>query len=108
MRRRAWRDGLENVALGFVPLVPPTGSKRIEMRSETTQTQQVTAYLRRFGKIDPLTALREFRCLRLASRILEIRKAGLDVKTTIRKAKGGARYAVYSLAAGSVRSLRNL
>ena len=62
------------------------------------QTAAVYAYLCRHGKLTPLQALEKLGSFRLASRIDELRKDGIDVKTTL-VTKNGKRFAVYSLAA---------
>lgn len=39
-----------------------------------TQKQMIAEHLRRFGTIEPLTALREYGCYRLSARIGELRE----------------------------------
>lgn len=62
-----------------------------------SQTKQILGHLRAGHAITPLDALNRFRCFRLASRINEIRRAGIDVETSILKSEDGARYAEYRL-----------
>ena len=47
--------------------------------------------------IDPLTAFNAFRCLRLASRILELKQQGHKIITEM-KEQNGKRFASYRLA----------
>ena len=48
-----------------------------------SQTNRILADLRNGQRITSLSAFRKYKCLRLASRILEIRKNGFKVKTTM-------------------------
>ncbi len=48
-----------------------------------SQNKQIAQHLQSGKKITPLGALRLFNCLRLGARIYEIKKTGLDVKTTL-------------------------
>ena len=45
-----------------------------------TQSNRVDQYIRQFGSITQLEALRDLGVMRLASRISEMRKNGMDVK----------------------------
>ena len=65
-----------------------------------TQSQKlaILADLKRGRAITPLDALRRYGSLRLSGRILELRKDGWDIKTTIIETGSGARVARYSLA----------
>lgn len=70
--------------------------------SKPTQCERVLRYMKDFGEIDTMTAIRELGCMRLASRISELKRNGHAI--TRRMAKGKNRYgesvswAVYSLA----------
>ncbi len=44
-----------------------------------TQNQEILEYLTEFGSITPLDAIREFGCMRLASRICDLKKMGYDI-----------------------------
>jgi hypothetical protein len=76
------------------------------------RSSQNAKILRHFHKVrnelTPLQGLKLYGTMRLAARILELRKQGFAIKTTIKKTKNGARIAAYSLAPGSVWTLRNL
>ena len=63
-----------------------------------TQTEQIFDHLKRNGSIDPMTALREYGCFRLAARVAELREAGHDVKTQMisRGEKRHARYVYHA------------
>lgn len=63
------------------------------------QTRQVLAHLESKGSISPLEAFGVYGITRLAARINELRKAGMEVTTDMRKDAKGTRYASYSLKA---------
>ena len=47
------------------------------------QREQVLAYIKQFGSITPLEAIREFGITRLASRVYELKKKeGIELKAT--------------------------
>lgn len=46
-----------------------------------TQKNAILTHLKRFGSIEPLTALREYGCYRLGARIADLRKDGYDIIT---------------------------
>lgn len=46
-----------------------------------TQKQLVLWHLKRFGSIEPLTALREYGCYRLGAAIFELRNEGHNIIT---------------------------
>ena len=45
-----------------------------------TQTEQILAHLKRGKSLTPIDALNEFGCFRLASRILDLRSMGYDIR----------------------------
>lgn len=53
----------------------------------TTQRERVLMYLKEFGSITPLQALKEFGIMRLAARIWELRKRGYNISKTTGIAK---------------------
>jgi hypothetical protein len=61
-----------------------------------TQNQQIKSYLEKGKSITPIDALNKFGCFRLASRINELRKDGLNIATKI-VTKDGKTYASYRL-----------
>lgn len=61
-----------------------------------TQTQQIKAALESGAAITPIDALNQFGCFRLAARIDELRKEGMDIET-ITQTRNGKRYAIYAL-----------
>ena len=61
-----------------------------------TQTQQIKAALQSGAAITPIDALNQYGCFRLAARIDELRKAGLDIET-ITETRNGKKYARYKL-----------
>lgn len=66
-----------------------------------SQCDRVVDYMRRYGSITQLDALREFGCMRLASRISDLKRQGVYVKTTMETSKNrygeSVSYARYSL-----------
>lgn len=46
-----------------------------------TQTNRILQYMRNFGSITPLEALKEFGVLRLGAIIYNLRRAGFDIET---------------------------
>lgn len=52
-----------------------------------TQRDKIIAYIKKHGSITPLDALREFSCMRLATRVFELKEDGYKIKTVIEKAK---------------------
>lgn len=48
--------------------------------SKATQVERVLSYMRDFGGITQLEALRDIGCMRLASRISDLKKQGYPIK----------------------------
>lgn len=69
---------------------------------KTTQNERVLRYLEENESITQIDALREFGCMRLASRISDLKKQGVCIKRTMESAKNRygetVSYARYSLA----------
>lgn len=63
-----------------------------------TQQEQILGHMQTHGHINPILALEEYGCFRLAARISDLKKLGHQIDTTITGSKFGKRYAVYSLA----------
>ena len=65
-----------------------------------TQVEKIIDYIETEGSITPLEALREFGCMRLASRITDIKKLGYPVVRQMESSKNRrgepVRYARYS------------
>ena len=63
-----------------------------------TQNEQIREYLEAGNTLTPLEALNLFGCFRLATRIFELKKQGLNILTDIvEDASTGKRYAKYCL-----------
>lgn len=66
-----------------------------------TQCSKIIDYIEREGSITPLDALREFGCMRLASRITDLKRKGYiitkEMETAQNKAGEPVRYARYRL-----------
>lgn len=53
----------------------------MESDSRLTQKKLIHEHLKRYGSIEPMTALREYGCYRLSGRISELRSEGVDIRT---------------------------
>ena len=66
-----------------------------------TQCSKIIDHIEREGSITPLDALREFGCMRLASRITDLKRKGYvitkEMETAQNKAGEPVRYARYRL-----------
>ena len=49
---------------------------------KTTQKDYVLEHLKKYGSIEPLTALREYGCYRLGAVIFKLRKEGHSISTS--------------------------
>ena len=47
--------------------------------AKENQSQKVLSYIRQFGSITPLEAVRDLGVLRLGARIFDLKKAGYDI-----------------------------
>lgn len=56
-------------------------------RRTVTQCDRILQYIEENGSITQLQALREFGCMRLASRMSDIKKMGYPVKMEMEKSK---------------------
>jgi hypothetical protein len=61
-----------------------------------TQNQMILSYLEKGKSLTPLDALNKFGCFRLAARISDLRKDGLNIATKY-VTKEGKNYASYKL-----------
>ena len=68
---------------------------------KATQCERILSYIEENGSITQLDALREFGCMRLASRISDLKRRGIPVRRTMESAKNRygepVSYARYSL-----------
>ena len=67
-------------------------------KSSATQCAQIKAWLQQGNKITSLQALDLFGCMRLASRIHDLRNAGLDIHTERILTPSGKYVTQYSIA----------
>ena len=67
------------------------------MKRLTGQNRAILNYLESGGSISPIEALNKFQCFRLAARVRDLRKAGHDIQTEMKRQKNGKKIAVYSL-----------
>lgn len=64
--------------------------------ANTNQTQLVLEYMKTHGSIDPLRAVNDLGCFRLAARIADLKAQGVPVARTIRtNPETGKRWAEY-------------
>lgn len=54
---------------------------------KATQCERIVSYIEENGSITQLDALREFGCMRLASRISDLKRQGIPVKRTMGTSK---------------------
>ena len=66
-----------------------------------TQNDSIRAHLQSGRSITPLDALRDYGCFRLAARIADLRREGLDIETATVQSNGKA-YASYHIRQESV------
>lgn len=66
-----------------------------------TQTEKILRHMEEYGSITPLDALKEYGCMRLASRICDIKRAGIavtkEIETSQNRYGEPVRYARYRL-----------
>ena len=53
-----------------------------DMNTQPSTTKKIESWLLRGYKLTPLQALEKWGCMRLGARIYELRKDGMDIKTT--------------------------
>ncbi|MBQ1195045.1 MAG: hypothetical protein IIX44_02250 [Clostridia bacterium] len=63
-----------------------------------TQNEIILDHIKKYGSITPRDAFERYDIMRLASRVSELRKSGVDIYTDIKTTKKGKRYASYRLA----------
>lgn len=61
------------------------------------QTMKIKDHLERNGRITPMVALNRYGCMRLASRIFELRDCGMEILTNRIKLPDGSYCAEYVL-----------
>lgn len=58
--------------------------------AKMTQCDRILRHLEDYGAIDPMTAIKEYGCMRLASRISDLKGRGIEI--TAERTKGKNRY----------------
>lgn len=66
-------------------------------KNRMKQTAVVLDWLQRNGELTTREAVMELNIMSLPRRIMELRDAGHDIRTTYRISANGARYGVYTL-----------
>lgn len=51
----------------------------MNVQHKTTQNERILEYIEQFGSITQLEALRDIGCMRLASRVSDLRRQGYDI-----------------------------
>lgn len=74
-----------------------TGTKKSDPKS---QTAMIAAYLMKGNRLTAMEAMKKFGVFRLAARIEELRRKGMEIITKMIQVLGGARVAEYSLKRG--------
>lgn len=69
-------------------------------KSSASQCAQILAYLKKGKKLTSLEALEKFGCMRLASRILDLREKGYNIKVMTVDTLTGKRVSQYWLEEG--------
>ena len=67
------------------------------MPKTKSQTASILYHLENYGSLTAIEALELFACFRLAARVADLREAGYDIQTEMKKMKNGKKIAVYSL-----------
>lgn len=67
------------------------------LQTSASQCNQIAAWLREGKKITPLQALNLFGCMRLASRICDLRERGMNIGTRRIQVPSGKRVCEYYL-----------
>ncbi len=66
-----------------------------------TQTEKILRHIAEHGSITPVEALQEYGCMRLASRMCDIKRAGYHVRSVMETSRNRygdtVRYARYSI-----------
>ena len=60
-----------------------------------TQENEILNYLKLGNTLTPLESLRRFSCMRLASRVSDLKKKGYNIKMRMVHGDNGKRYAQY-------------
>lgn len=58
--------------------------------AKMTQCYRILRHMKDYGSIDPMTAIKEYGCMRLASRIADLKDMGYDIVSE--RTKGKNRY----------------
>lgn len=69
----------------------------VNIKDKVTQKERILNHLEVWGKINPLAALNEYGCFRLAAVIFELKEAGHHIETVMKSNRGGQHYAEYKL-----------
>lgn len=58
--------------------------------AKLTQCERILRHMKDYGQIDPMIAIKEYGCMRLASRIADLKRQGYDIVSE--RTKGKNRY----------------
>lgn len=71
----------------------------LNFNTSASQKEAILAYLQSGARLTPLEALERFKCMRLGSRIYDLKKEGYNVKSEMVTVPSGKRVAEYRLEA---------
>ena len=76
--------------------------------AKLTQCDRILRHMKDYGSIDPMIAIRDYGCMRLASRIADLKGQGYDIVSERKKGKNRygetTSYSTYRLANREVRT----
>jgi len=67
------------------------------MSNESSQSAKILWHLQNIGPVTALQAMDLFNCMRLAARVADLRDAGHNIQTDMKRLKNGKKIAVYSI-----------
>lgn len=90
-----------DAAEGYIPGYRLLDGVYRSVEVNMTQTDRVLMYMRDFGSISPVEAMRDLGCMRLAARISDLKKKGYviqrDMVSSSNRYGDEVRYAMYRL-----------
>jgi hypothetical protein len=91
-----WVNRLSSIANVKAQSAGVNTNKHNKMNKQPSTTKKIHAWLLRGYKLTPMQALEKWGCMRLAARIAELRKDGVDIRTTP-ITRNGKTFAEYKL-----------
>jgi hypothetical protein len=79
--------------------------------AKMTQCERILRHMNDYGTIDPMVAIKEYGCMRLASRIADLKRQGYDIVSERTKGKNRygeqTSYCTYWLAHKHIKEVRS-